>query len=131
MPSLKTIGQQASAAASISKLQGNFDAVWHTPTPSKVSHDGHGVYSYDESGGNGENVESIRTIRPLDPLHKDGMSTFAVTIVDTGEIIHNCHMHVYWDSLILKEMFSFQGLFYTLLCVAGSMHGVLISGVSL
>ena len=54
MPSLKTIGQQQAAAiASASKLHGNFDAVWSTPDPSKVSHDGQGVYSYTVAGGSG------------------------------------------------------------------------------
>ena len=89
MPSLKTIGQQQAAAiASASKLHGNFDAVWSTPDPSKVSHDGQGVYSYTVAGGSGGdigNIGNIRTIRPLDPLRKDGMSSFAVTVVDTGE----------------------------------------------
>ena len=85
MPSLKTIGQQQ-AAASASKLHGNFDAVWLTSDPSKVSHDGQGLYSYIAgSGGNIENIGSVRTIRPLDPLRKDGMSSFEVTIVETGE----------------------------------------------
>ena len=91
MPSLKTIGQQA--AASASKLQGNFDAVWSTPNPSKVSHDGQGGYSYVGSGGNSENIGSIRTMRPLDPLHKDGMSSFEVTIVEPGERI----MVAFWS----------------------------------
>ena len=86
MPSLKTLGQQqAAAAASASKLHGNFDAVWSTSDPSKVSHDGQGIYSYTGSGGNTESIGSIRTIRPLDPLRKNGMSSFEVTIVDTGE----------------------------------------------
>ena len=86
MPSLKTIGQQqAAAAASASKLQGNFDAVWSTSDPSKVSHDGQGVYSYTGSGGNAGNIGNVRTIWPLDPLHKNRMSSFEVTIVETGE----------------------------------------------
>ena len=87
MPSLKTIGQQQAAVASASRLQGNFDAVWSIsdPASSSVSHDGQGVYSY--IAGPGGSIGSIRTIRPLDPLRKDGMSSFEVTIVDTGEIL--------------------------------------------
>ena len=96
MPSLKTIGQQQAAAASASKFQGNFDAVWLTSDPSKVSHDGQGGYSYTaRSGGNAENIGSMRTIRPLDPLHKEGMSSFAVTIVETGKQLHVYIMYTF------------------------------------
>ena len=83
MPSLKTIGQQA--AASASKLHGNFEGVWRVLDPSKVTHDGQGQYSYKGVGGTSENIGSLRTIRPLDPQHKDGMSSFEVTILDPGK----------------------------------------------
>ena len=83
MPSLKTIGEQA--AASASKVQGNFDAVWAAVDPSKVSHDGQGLYSYTGAGGTSENIGTIRTVRPLDPQHKNGMSTYEVTVVDPGK----------------------------------------------
>ena len=83
MPSLKTIGKQA--AASATKLHGNFEAVWSILDPSKVTHDGQGLYSYTGAGGTSENIGTIRTMRPLDPQHKIGMSTFEVTIVDPGE----------------------------------------------
>ena len=83
MPSLKTIGEQA--AASATKLHGNFEAVWSVLDPSKVTHDGQGQYSYTGAGRTSENIGTIRTIRPLDPKHKSGMSTFEVTIVDPGK----------------------------------------------
>lgn len=83
MPSLKTIGEQAAATAS--KLHSNFEAVWSVLDPSKVTHDGQGLYSYTGAGGTSENIGTIRTIRPLDPQHKTGMSTLEVAIVDPGE----------------------------------------------
>ena len=83
MPSLKTVGKQA--AASASKLQGNFEAVWKVVDQTKIFHDGQGMYSYTGAGGSNENIGSLRTIRPLDPEHKVGMSAFEVTIVDPGK----------------------------------------------
>ena len=92
MPSLKTVGKQA--AASASRLHGNFEAVWTIVDPSNITHDGQGQYSYTGAGGTGENIGTVRTMRPLDPQHKIGMSTFEVTIVEPGKRKHYGYNYV-------------------------------------
>ena len=80
MPSLKTVGQRA--AASASQLHSNYAAVWSVVDSTLVDHNGRGYYMCT---GGGENIGNIRTIRPLDPQHKTGMSTFEMTIVNSGK----------------------------------------------
>ena len=82
MPSLKAVGERA--AMSASKLHGNLEAVWSIVNPLTMAHDGRGHYSYT---GDSENIGMIKTIRPLDPQHKNGMSTFEVTIINSGNYV--------------------------------------------
>ncbi len=66
-----------------------FNAVWRIVDPTNVSHDGHGVYSYIGEGGSSEkDIASIRTLIPLDPGKSEGISSFEVTLLNTGEYMH-------------------------------------------
>ncbi len=68
-----------------------FNAVWRIVDPTNASHDGHGVYSYIGEGGSSEkDIASIRTLLPLDPSKSEGISSFEVTLLDTGEYAWYC-----------------------------------------
>ncbi len=63
-----------------------FNAVWTIADLATAAHDGNGVYSYIGAGGNSEkDIASIRTVLPLDPSKNDGISSFEVTLLDTGK----------------------------------------------
>ncbi len=83
MPNFKITQQHPAPVDPSSDL---FNAVWTIADPTNASHDGRGVYSYTGEGGSSEkDIASIRTILPLDPSKSEGMSSFQVTLLDTGE----------------------------------------------
>lgn len=87
MPNFKITQQHAAPVDPSSDL---FNAVWVIADPTNASHDGSGVYSYIGEGGSSEkDIASIRTVLPLDPSKNDGMSSFEVTLLDTGMSIFN------------------------------------------
>lgn len=83
MPTLKLARSKATTA--IQQLQADYNAVWKVVDPTNILHDGHGAYSYQGAGGSSEkDIGTIRTHKPLDPSMRGGISSFEITIVDTG-----------------------------------------------
>lgn len=80
MPNFKITQRQTAA-----NVTADFNSVWGIVDQTNVSHDNHGVYSYIGAGGSSEeDIGSIRTLVPLDPIMGEGMSSFEITLLDTG-----------------------------------------------
>ena len=77
---------RSKATSAIQQMKADYNAVWNIVDSTNISHDGHGGYSYTGAGGSSEkDIGTIRTHRPLDPYQRGGISSFEITVVDTGE----------------------------------------------
>lgn len=82
MPTLKVARRQASAPT----LRADFGSVWSVLDSKNISFDGQGLYSYIGEGGvEQEDVGLVKTNFPLDPCRMGGVSSYEVTLTDTGE----------------------------------------------
>lgn len=83
MPTLKHA--RSKAATALQQLKADYNAVWKVIDSNNIHHDGHGAYSYQGAGGSIEkDIGTIRTHKPLDPFQRGGISSFEITVIDTG-----------------------------------------------
>ena len=83
MPTLKVARKQASSSASI-KLA-DFGSVWSVLDLKNICYEGEGLYAYiGEGGADQDDIGLIKTKFPLDLNRMGGISSFEVTLTDTG-----------------------------------------------
>ena len=78
MPTLKVARGKSGA------IKANFGAVWSIVNENNIIHEGQGLYSYVGGGGT-DHVGLIKTNNPLDPDRNGGISSFEITLRDTGK----------------------------------------------
>ena len=85
MPTLKTL-----TARRLAKPGADYASVWRITEPANIRTDNQGLYSYVGKGDRSEeDIGTVRTLLPLDPRCNGGISSFEITIADTGTFI--CH----------------------------------------
>lgn len=81
MPTLKVARRQANASVS----KADFESVWAVVDPKNISYEGQGVFSYTGAGGTSQDdIGLIKTKFPLDPNGMGGISSFEMTLTETG-----------------------------------------------
>lgn len=81
MPTLKVARRKTGT----STHRADFGSVWSVVDPTNISYDGEGLYSYIGKGGeNQDDIGLIKTKFPLDPNRMGGISSFEITLTETG-----------------------------------------------
>lgn len=82
MPTLKVARKHTVA------VRAEFGSVWSIVDTRNICYEGEGVYSYVGSGdGCQEDTGLIKTKFPLDPTRTGGISTFEITLTETGKLL--------------------------------------------
>ena len=85
MPTLKVARKQASN----STLKADFGSVWSVLDLKNICYEGQGLYSYIGDGGSDQDdIGQIKSKFPLDLNKMGGMSSFEITLTDTGNHSH-------------------------------------------